>query len=165
MDGTQEGRGRLEAIWIKRAKRGPMDPATAATLVEGQGLAGNANQGGTRQVTVIEQEVFDRLRATLDARVDPPMRRANLMVSGVRLEDSRGRTLRIGACRIELVGETRPCERMDEALPGLRRALEPHWGGGAYGRVVTGGEIRVGDEVWLEATAAAPAAPAVVEAS
>jgi MOSC domain-containing protein YiiM len=39
---------------------------------------------------------------------------------------------------------------MDVAFQGLRRALEPGWGGGAYGRVVVGGEIRVGDEVRLE---------------
>jgi MOSC domain-containing protein YiiM len=156
-----EAHGRLEAIWIKRARRGPMDPVTAATLVQGQGIRGNANQGGTRQVTVIEQEVLDGLRATLGARVEPVMRRANVMVSGVRLEGSRGRVLNIGGCQIELVGETRPCERMDEALPGLRRALEPRWSGGAYGRVVIGGEIRVGDEVRLEAPAAAEtAAPA-----
>jgi MOSC domain-containing protein YiiM len=149
--------GRLEAIWIKRAKRGPMDPVRSATLARERGIAGNANQGGTRQVTVIESEVFESLRATLDPKVDPTMRRANLMVSGVRLAGSRGCTLRIGACTIELVGETRPCERMDEALPGLRGALEPDWRGGAYGRVLDGGEIRVGDEVRLEAPAAAPA--------
>jgi MOSC domain-containing protein YiiM len=154
MDGTNGQKGRVEAIWIKRAKLGPMDPATRATLVEGRGLAGNDNQGGTRQVTVIEKEVFDQLERTLDPAVEPSMRRANLMVSGVRLEGSRGQALRIGSCRIELVGETRPCERMDQALQGLRAALEPHWGGGAYGRVVEGGEVQVGDEVWLEAQAA-----------
>jgi hypothetical protein len=36
----------LAAIWIKRAKRGPMDPHPSALLVGGRGLAGNANQGG-----------------------------------------------------------------------------------------------------------------------
>ena len=154
MDRVREGRGRLEAIWIKRAKLGPMDPVGATTLVAGRGISGNANQGGTRQVTVIERDVFERLHTTLDPRVDPSMRRANLMVSGVRLEDSRGGKLHIGGCTIDLVGETRPCERMDQALPGLRSALDPHWGGGAYGRVVEGGEIRVGDEVWLEPAAA-----------
>jgi MOSC domain-containing protein YiiM len=74
-------------------------------------------------------------------------------VSGVGLEGARGWTLRIGACRIELAGETRPCERMDEALPGLRRALEPGCGGGRFGRVRQGGVIRVGDPVELEAPA------------
>jgi MOSC domain-containing protein YiiM len=147
-----ERTGRLEAIWLKRAKRGPMDAVSHATLVAGRGIAGNANQGGSRQVTVIEREVFERLRSALDPGLDPSMRRANLMVSGVGLEGSRDRVLRIGdACSIELRGETRPCERMDEALPGLRGALDPAWSGGAYGRVIRGGEIRVGDAVWLEA--------------
>lgn len=52
------GEGRLEAIWIKRAKRGPMDPAPRARLVAGRGIAGNANQGGRRQVTVIARETW-----------------------------------------------------------------------------------------------------------
>jgi MOSC domain-containing protein YiiM len=144
------GRGRVAAIWIKRAKRGPMDPAARATLIADQGIVGNSNQGGTRQVTIIEKEVFDAIRTGLSPAVQPVMRRANLMVSGVRLEESRFRRLHVGSCVVELRGETRPCERMDEAHMGLRRALEPCWGGGAYGRVLVGGEIQVGDEAWLE---------------
>ena len=150
MDATNGQNGRLEAIWIKRIHGGPMTPATSATLVAGKGLAESANHGGTRQVTVIEREVFDGLRSSLDPAVDPSMRRANLMVSGVRLQGTRRHTLWIGSCRIEVVGETRPCSLMDDALQGLRKALEPGWGGGAYGRVLVGGEIRVGDEVRLE---------------
>ena len=150
MDATNGQVGRLEAIWIKAAHGGPMRPESSATLVAGKGLAGNVWQGGTRQVTVIEREVFDGLRASLDPAVEPSMRRANLMVSGVRLEGVRHQWLWIGSCRIELIGETRPCEQMDEALQGLRKALDPGWGGGAYGRVLVGGEIRVGDEVRLE---------------
>jgi MOSC domain-containing protein YiiM len=162
MDATNVQVGRLEAIWIKAAHGGPMTPAATATLVEGRGLAGSVWHGGTRQVTVIEREVFDGLRASLDAAVEPSMRRANLMVSGVRLEGVRHRTLWIGSCRIELIGETRPCVLMDEALQGLRAALDPGWGGGAYGKVLVGGEIRVGDEVRLEPAARASDATAAV---
>ena len=139
--------GRLEAIWIKRAQRGPMDPATRATLIAGRGIEGNADQGGKRQVTVIAAEVFDALRATLDPAVAPVMRRANLLVRGVALAESRGRVLRVGSGRIRVYGETRPCHLVDQALPGLRAALEPDWNGGVFGEILDGGEVRVGDPV------------------
>ena len=48
--------GKLEAIWLKRAKGGPMDRVDSALLEIGGGLHGNANRGGTRQVTLITQE-------------------------------------------------------------------------------------------------------------
>lgn len=138
---------RLEAIWVKRAVRGSMDPAPRAALVAGKGIAGNADQGGKRQVTIISAEVFDALRAELGPKVDPAMRRANLMVRGIPLAGTRGRTLAIGAVRVRIHGETRPCERMDEALPGLRAALGRDWRGGVFGEVLDDGEIAVGDPV------------------
>jgi hypothetical protein len=45
--------GKLEQIWIKRFKGGPMDRKNAARLHAGAGLEGNANQGGKRQVTIL----------------------------------------------------------------------------------------------------------------
>ena len=139
--------GRLEAIWIKRMKRGPMDPVAEARLLAGRGIVGNANQGGKRQVTLIEQEIWEELMRNLDSQLSPSARRANLMVNGVRLAESRGRVLRVGACRLQIYGETRPCEQMDEALPGLREAMKPNWNGGAYGEVLDDGRIVVGDSV------------------
>ena len=111
---------RLEAIWIKRARRGRMDAVDRAELVAGQGIVGNANQGGRRQVTIIEREVWEQRTAAVGVRLDPAQRRANLMISGLALLQSRGKTLRIGACILEIAGETKPCERMEEAAPGLR---------------------------------------------
>jgi MOSC domain-containing protein YiiM len=148
--GPNEHNGRLEAIWIKRHRRGPMDPRPAATLVAGEGISGNTNQGGRRQVTIIEREAWERHMAVLGADVDPSARRANLMVSGLGLAGSRGRTLRIGECRLEIAGETKPCERMDEAFPGLREVMWSDWGGGAFARVLVGGTITVGDVVAWE---------------
>lgn len=40
---------------------------------------------------------------------------------------------------------------MDEALPGLKAAMYNNWQGGAFGEVLTDGDIRVGDLVrWQE---------------
>jgi MOSC domain-containing protein YiiM len=146
--------GKVEAIWIKRALRGPMDPALEVSLVADKGIDGDANFGRShRQVTVIESEVFERIRDSLPS-AHPVMRRANFMVSGVRLEGSRDQVLTLGGARVLIKGETRPCERMDEQCPGLRAALEPGWGGGAYGVVIDDGPVRVGDSATLESPAA-----------
>jgi MOSC domain-containing protein YiiM len=143
--------GQLEAIWVKRARRGPMDAVGSAALIAGRGIEGNANQGGKRQVTIIEQEVWERLMRELGSSLPGLTRRANLMVSGVPLVASRGRTLQIGACRIRIYGETKPCERMEEALPGLQAAMYNDWRGGAFGEVLNDATIRVGDPViWVD---------------
>ena len=150
--------GTLVAIWVKRGKRGPMDAALAGELVAGRGLAGNANQGGRRQVTLIEEEVWAAMMAELGGALPTAARRANLVLRGLPLRDSRRRELRIGPCVLRIGGEVKPCERMDEALPGLRRLMFPDWRGGAFAEVLTGGPIRVGDVAeWLPSPADANA--------
>ena len=139
--------GRIERLWIKRFRRGPMDSVAQAEAQAGRGLAGNADQGGRRQVTIIARGRWDRVNEALADDVDPALRRANMLVTGIDLEGTRGRVLRIGPCRLRIRGETRPCERMDEGWPGLRAALDANWGGGAYAEVLDGGPIAVGDPV------------------
>ena len=63
--------GRLEAIYVKREKRGPMDAVRVARLVQGRGLEGNANLGGKRQVTILEREVWEALMASLAGTCPP----------------------------------------------------------------------------------------------
>jgi MOSC domain-containing protein YiiM len=142
---------RLERIWIKRRRRAPTEPVERAVLVSGRGIDGNADQGGRRQVTIVSAERWEELMTELAASTDASARRANLLVSGIDLEESRERLLAIGPCVLRILGETRPCERMDEALLGLREAMKARWGGGAHAEVVTGGEIAVGDAVsWTD---------------
>lgn len=145
-----EAVGRLEAIWSKRAHRGPIVSMDVGELIAGKGLAGSVGRSTRRQVTIIEREVWDRMQEELQTSIPYAARRANMMISGIRLEDTRGRVLCIGATQVKIGGHTTPCERMDEACEGLQAKLAPHWGGGAFGQVIVGGVIRVGDEVRWE---------------
>lgn len=128
-----------------------MDPVETATLVDGKGVQDSANFGSTREVTIVSLERWLEVTSELGADVAPSARRADLLVSGIDLERSRGRLLSVGECVLRIGGEVCPCERMDEAYRGLRDALAPRWGGGAWAEVIRGGEIRVKDPVSWQA--------------
>ncbi len=148
---ADNGNGRLEAIWLKRMRRGPMDPRDRVRVIAGRGLEDDANYGKKRQVTILSAEQWEEVRRELGSDLDPAVRRANILVRGVSLQQSRGRVLRIGPCRIKINGETRPCRAIDESQPGLRQALDPDWRGGVFGEALDDGEIAVGDPVrWEE---------------
>ncbi len=143
--------GVLERIWIKRSKLGPMDFVPQAAVRSNRGLVGNANQGGRRQVTILEAERWQAHMDALGAALNPSARRANLLVRGCDLTNSRGRILRIGAVRLEIAGETKPCHQMDEVLAGLKGVMRPTWGGGAFAIVLNDGVLSVNDRVEWEA--------------
>ena len=127
-----------------------MEETDAATLTEAAGLEGD-HKGARfpdRQVTVLSVESW-RLAA---AEAGEPAlawlaRRANLLVEGVLLPRAAGGVVRVGEVTLEVTGQTVPCRRMDEALPGLRKALHPDWRGGVTCRVREGGLIRLHDQV------------------
>jgi MOSC domain-containing protein YiiM len=149
--------GVIEQIWIKRAKRGPMDPVATARLRSQRGIVGNANQGGRRQITLLEAERWEEHLAAIaradDLTLGPSRRRANVLVRGIPLVNSRGRVLRLGAVRVQIAGETKPCHQMDEVVPGLQAVMRPKWGGGAFAMILDDGEISIGDLIeWDESS-------------
>lgn len=143
--------GTVVRLWVKRAHRGPMDPAPEISLVAGSGIEGNADRGGRRQVALLEREVWERLTREAGREIDPVHRRANVLVEDFPLANTRGQRLRIGETLVEIRGELKPCEQMDAALDGLKDLMWPDWGGGAYAQVVEGGVVRVGDPLhWTD---------------
>jgi len=128
-----------------------MDSQGSVELVPGAGLKGNADRGGRRQVTLVSLERWEELMNQVGGQLGPDARRANLVLTDVNLENSRGRVLCIGSSRLRIAGETRPCEQMEQAVPGLQRAMTERWGGGAYAEVLTGGTVAVGDQASWDA--------------
>ena len=63
-----------------------------------------------RQVTIVSRERWKAVAEALGQHVDPVLRRANLLISGVDLENSRGNILRVGSGRLRVNGETRPAD-------------------------------------------------------
>jgi MOSC domain-containing protein YiiM len=147
--------GKVERLWLKRAHGGVMDPVEEIELVAGEGIVGSANQGAPRHVTLIDRARWNRAAEELATPdLDPSFRRADVLLTGLPLAETRGRRLRLGSALLEIRGETRPCGLMDEQHEGLRAALDADWGGGAHGIVLEGGTARVGDNAtWEEARA------------
>jgi MOSC domain-containing protein YiiM len=150
--------GRLEWIGLRTARRGPVEVVDAVEAVPGLGLAGDrraerrpARPGGRRQVTLLQAEHLEVLAALLGRdEVDPVLVRRNLVVAGINLAALDQRRFRVGDVVLEGAGPCRPCSRMEEpgALGvGGYQALRGH--GGIVARVLTGGTLRVGDEVDL----------------
>jgi MOSC domain-containing protein YiiM len=72
-----------------------------------------------------------------------------LLVDGISLKNSTGQIFQIGEIKLEVTGETRPCDVMEAACNGLSEALKPAWRGGIMCRVVEAGEIHVADKIKL----------------
>jgi len=143
--------GTVEAIFLRPAARLPVRPVLRATAVVGQGLDGDHAGGGKRQVTILAREAWDDACRELGQDVEPAVRRANVLVSGVDLEAAIGATLRLGEVWIDVLGETRPCELLDDdGRVGLNAALRPARRGGVFGQVRVAGELAVGDPAALE---------------
>jgi MOSC domain-containing protein YiiM len=107
-----------------------------------------------RQVTVLFAEDWAAAVAGIEPRAPWTIRRATLLVSGVANPKRVGDVLAVGDVLLKVTGETEPCKRMEEQLPGLWEALKPEWRGGVTARVIAGGEIEVGDVVrWVEGEA------------
>lgn len=141
--------GRIARIWVKPAHGRDMLEVRTAELRAGAGLVGNADHGG-RHLTLLDEAAWRRVEAALGRSLNPGLRRANVLLSGVPLEHTSGRILRLGPCRVRIQGETKPCGLMDLPVPGLQAALKPDWNGGAWAQVVQGGRLAVGEEARFE---------------
>lgn len=141
----------LQGICYRTASKAPMRELYGCEVSASAGVSGDfRGNPGKRQVTVLSLESWRDACAVAGADLPWTTRRANLLVSGLRFDRSQvGKTLRIGGVELLITRETDPCRRMEESYPGLLAALQPDWRGGVCCRVVSTGQIAVGDTVDL----------------
>jgi MOSC domain-containing protein YiiM len=138
--------GRLQSIAVKAGPRQPVQELKRASVSIDAGMAGDwRGKAVGRQITILFSEDWAKAVTDLDPSALWTVRRANLLVSGLANPKAAGGVLAIGRISLFITGETTPCSRMEQQLPGLRAALTPDWRGGLTANVIEGGEIGVGD--------------------
>ncbi len=149
----------------------------AIRLLAGQGVENDAHCGAlvkhrsrvqrdptqpnVRQVHLIHAELFENL-ATKGFVVTPGLMGENITTRDVDLLNlPAGAILRLGETAIvQLTGLRNPCYQLDELQPGLMAACLDKLDGalirksGVMGVVLTGGEVKAGDDIRVELPAA-----------
>ena len=149
--------GRLTGIYVAREAKGDLSSLATATVVEGKGIDGDRYgagvgsfsdwEGGGRHVTLIEEEALEAIARESKIELPAADARRNLTTRGVALNHLVGRKFRVGAATLAGIRLCEPCEHL-EALSGVAGVIKAllHRGG-LRAEVVSGGEIRVGDEI------------------
>ena len=150
-------RGRVVAIFVAPAAGAPMEARDAVTASAHSGLAGDrycartgtysATNRGPRDVTLIEREAIDAVRAEHGIAVAESDTRRNLVTEGVPLNHLVGRTFRVGDTTMRGVRLAEPCAYLEQltGLVGVNRAFTHR--GGLRAEILADAELRVGDTV------------------
>ncbi len=139
---------KLVGIAIRYKKKAPMQILQTVDISKDFGLKGDfRGKPGKRQVTVLSQAAWTIACAELGVSLDWTTRRANLLVNNIDLRASTGKILVIGDAELLITKETDPCERMNDAWPGLFDSLVSEWRGGVCCRVLRDGVVELGDIV------------------
>ena len=162
MAGSSEAsrHGRVVGVAVRPARFAPMMSVDHADAVAGAGLIGDHKglKFPGRGVSLLAIEDWQRALSELDdagSLLSWTSRRANLLLKGLRLPRARGAMIAIGEISLEVTAQTYPCARMNEAHPGLMKALAPDWRGGVTCRVISSGRVSVGDDVVIVSSIAA----------
>lgn len=136
-----------------------MQPLTEAQAIAGHGLAGDRYLKGTgyysrrpqpdggRQLTLLETEELEKLESETGIRLDPSESRRNVLTRAISVNDLIGERFRIGGVLCEGIRICEPCTYL-ERLTGKRVMRPLVHRGGLRARIVSGGFLKVGDEIW-----------------
>lgn len=147
--------GQVDAIWTAREDSAPMESVEMIRAVPG-GLEGDRYLTGEGfyspydvcEVTFIEAEAIDEIRAEFDIDLTDGRHRRNVVTRGVDVHDLLETTFRVGDAVFRGTRPRPPCAHVEEVADeeNVMRALKNRRGG-ICADVVTEGTVRVGDDV------------------
>lgn len=147
--------GVVREIYLTAEGGAPMEQVTEVQAVAGRGLEGDryAERKGywtnvdECQVTLIEEEGLDEIRASTEVQVSNGEHRRNIITRGVRLLDLVGTRFEVGEAILEFDRPRPPCRYIQSRSEhGMTKALGRNRGG-ICARVVQSGPIRAGDQI------------------
>ncbi len=143
--------GQLQWIGLRPERKQPMQIVDSVEAIVGFGLRGDrrcrGSEGSSRQVTIISQEYIDIIARLLKMEfIDPSLLRRNLVVSGINLTALRHQRFFIGNVVLEATAQCHPCRRMEQVL-GKNGVAAMLGHGGLCAKIISGGEIFLGDSV------------------
>lgn len=134
-------------------KNGPTEMLDAAPFIANFGLEGDwrSRKNRGRQITLIESEALEEIARVLKMSAIPAgASRRQVLVSGIDLNASVGKTLRVGPLLLKVDALCDPCRNMETMIgPDAYRAMKNR--GGVCARVLEGGTLRPGDGVEIVA--------------
>lgn len=149
-------RGNVVSLYTARDASVPMESQEEVKAVAGKGLEGDRyfnttghwskTPGVSREVTLIELETIEALKREKNIAITPGAVRRNVVTRGVPLNHLVGREFQVGEVRLRGTRVCEPCAYLEGltqqgVLVGLIHR------GGLRAEIVTGGTIRVEDEI------------------
>jgi MOSC domain-containing protein YiiM len=146
-------RGTVVAIFTAPAKGTPTIARDTVRAVAGRGLEGDryfltnqADHDPKDEITMIDAESLRLARSEHGVDLDAGQHRRNLVIDGIELPETVGRTIKVGDAQVEVLANNPPCKYLQN-LTGQPVLRVLRHDGGVRGRIAVDGTIRLGDSI------------------
>lgn len=131
----------VKNLFIKSVKKQPLEARSSLRLKGAYGIEGDVNAHGAspRQILVVRAEDIEPLD------IKAGQLRENIVVEGLSLDEFQpGTCLHIGEAKIRLTYQCEPCHTVKHLVDDLSQLDNKR---GILGVIISGGAVKVGDEV------------------